>query len=1041
MLNLSTKPFLDFTQKHDAILIDEVFPSMCAYFCAHLKDQHVLLVTSEKQENELFQNVQFFNPNIIEFPALDTLDTKLASKDLIGVRNQALLNIKSAKKPSLILTTLNALCQKVEAIDTLEKNSLHLKVGQTIDFEKLPHQLLEMGYQRANLVNDKGQFAMRSFICDIFDIASKLPYRIEFFGNEIESIRTFDINTQKSIDKVSKCTLLFAKNEMQSTLLDHLKNCTIVLDDLLELENQYAFLKKHQHLIDFDQLFAQLKKHKILYFAKEKIQTLTTYKDKQFEMFSRKISAEFFQNPFFHKALSLETLQSHIQEALHSNLDTLKLYVVCETRKQKELVLQQTDAIQDPKMHIAFLDGYLSSNFCAHDLSWMLISSSELLQHKKIRRQQQRSSALFTNLETFHPKVGDLVVHFHAGIGKFLGIEKQKDIHEHINEFLVIEYAEKSKMFVPISQSYLITPYIGSKEEKPQLHTIGAAKWKRAKATAVYSIVGYAKQLLELYATRTREKGFSYLPDSEEFKDFEETFPYIETTDQMQAIVDVKKDMMLEKCMDRLVCGDVGFGKTEVFLRAAIKAVLDGKKQVAILVPTTVLAEQHFETLQERLDGFNIKVRALSRFVSPKMQKKTLEDLELGDVDIIIGTHRLLSKDVKFFDLGLLIIDEEQRFGVRAKEKIKLKKHDIDTLTLTATPIPRTLYLSLSRAKDLSVITTPPQDRLPIKSIVCERDTQIIKTALLQELNRQGQAYFIHNRVETIYKVQKELQALVPDARIVVAHGQMHANALEDILHTFKNHKADILVATSILENGIDIPNSNTILIDNAHRFGLADLYQLRGRVGRWNRSSFCYFLTPPKMQLAPDAKKRLFAVVEAGQFGGGMKIAMRDLEIRGSGNILGTEQSGNLSSIGFHLYCKLLKRTISKLKGDSVKAFQETELYFPYPAKIPDSYIDDADLRMDLYKRFGDADSIPEVEAIYKEANDRYGTPPIEFEWLFYMMKIKTIASQKNIQQLKIKQNTLFIIKEAGKKKELHEKLLNPINVPKDLESLLDLF
>jgi transcription-repair coupling factor (superfamily II helicase) len=1036
-------PLLTFFQQEGAVLVDEVDPTLCAFFgtCLQKKfDKHLLIVTSNKQENALFQNLQFFNGTPLEFPALDTLDLKMASKDLIGARNQTLLQLKQSQSRHIILTNLTALCQKTDSIETIQKQSLHLKVGDLVPIDELFKILAHMGYEQANMITDKGYFARRTFICDVFDIGTTAPYRIEFFGNEIESIRTFDINTQKSIQKLEECHILYAKNDLHASFLSHLDDCIIILDDLLELENQYTFLHKHQHTLSFDEVFKEITKHKVLYTAKEKIETLTSFKNDSFDMFSQTLLAKKCSNPFrlLKDELHLDTLNTYLQEAIHSNLEKVEAYLVCDTLKQKELV--QAQIKDDPKLKIHFLDGFVSSSFSSFDLSLILVSSSELFQTKKLRRQTQRTSALFTNLETFHPQIGDLVVHFHAGIGKFLGIEKQKDISGNLSEFLVIEYAQNAKMFVPLSQSYLITPYIGSKEEKPTLQPIGSAKWVRAKESAMRSIVGYAKQLLELYAMRHHEKGFQYESDSEEFKKFEQTFPYIETPDQAAAILDVKKDMMSEKCMDRLVCGDVGFGKTEVLLRAALKAVLDGKKQVAILVPTTVLAQQHYENLAERLQGFKVRAKALSRFVPPKEQKKILEELEFGMLDIIIGTHRLLSKDVRFFDLGLLIIDEEQRFGVKAKEKIKLKKYDLDTLTLTATPIPRTLYLSLNAAKDLSVIQTPPQDRLPIKTVICERSEQVIKQALLQELNRQGQAYFIHNRVESIYKVKKELQNLFKEASIEAAHGQMDAEELDAIFHAFKSQKIDILVATSILENGIDMPNANTILIDNSHHFGLSDLYQLRGRVGRWSRSSFCYFMTPAKTQLSPEAKKRLFAVVEAGLLGGGMKIAMRDLEIRGAGNILGIEQSGQLSSIGFHLYCKLLKRTILKLKGEQVKAFQETELQFPYPAKIPESYIDDADLRMDLYKRFGDCDLLEEVHTIYKEALDRYGQPPLEFDWLYYMMQIKTIAAQKNIKHLRIYKNELILTKEIGKKKIQETKHIPKIESPKDLHALLAL-
>ncbi|HEY5259296.1 MAG TPA: DEAD/DEAH box helicase, partial [Rhabdochlamydiaceae bacterium] len=464
--------------------------------------------------------------------------------------------------------------------------------------------------------------------------------------------------------------------------------------------------------------------------------------------------------------------------------------------------------------------------------------------------------------------------------------------------------------------------------------------WQKTKANAQKAIIGYAQDLLRMSAERIVQGGFIFPADTQDMQDFEADFPYTETEDQLRAIADIKKDMTTTKAMDRLLCGDVGYGKTEVAMRAAFKAVAEGKKQVAVLVPTTVLCMQHFETFRDRMSNYPIIVKAVSRFQSVKEVKKTLKELSEGKVDILIGTHRLLSKDVKFKDLGLIIIDEEQRFGVRSKEHLKALKAGVDCLTLTATPIPRTLYLSLVGAREISVINTPPQDRLPIKTMIIERDPVIVANALLRELSRDGQVYFIHNRVESIYQVSDELKKLMPQARVVTGHGQMDPDEIDTVFHTFKNGDADILVATTIIENGIDIPNANTILIDRADQFGLSDLYQLRGRVGRWNRPAYAYFLVPGLKQLSELSRKRLYALIEAQGYGGGMKIAMRDLELRGAGETLGQRQSGHVSSIGFHLYCKLLKRTVDALKKNLEPTFFETKMEFPYDARLPEDYI-----------------------------------------------------------------------------------------------------
>ncbi|HSX04345.1 MAG TPA: DEAD/DEAH box helicase, partial [Rhabdochlamydiaceae bacterium] len=494
-------------------------------------------------------------------------------------------------------------------------------------------------------------------------------------------------------------------------------------------------------------------------------------------------------------------------------------------------------------------------------------------------------------------------------------------------------------------------------------------------------------------------------------------------------------DMLSGKAMDRLICGDVGYGKTEVAMRAAFKAVVDGKKQVAVLVPTTVLAMQHFETFSERMANFPVQIAVVSRFFSPKQIKESLEKVKNGQIDILIGTHRLIGKDVQFKDLGLIIIDEEQRFGVRAKEHLKKLKTGVDCITLSATPIPRTLYMSLVGIKDVSLINTPPQDRLPIKTHVCERDPSIIQNALLRELSRDGQAFFIHNRVESIHRIQDEIQKLLPESRIAVSHGQMHPDEIDEIFHAFKRGDVDILVATTIIENGIDIPNANTILIDQAQQFGLADLYQMRGRVGRWNRPAYAYLLVPKDRRLPELAQKRVSALVEASGFGGGMKVAMRDLEIRGAGDILGTEQSGQISAVGFHLYCKLLKRAIEAMKKRTMPNFIETKMEFPFDARLPEDYINEPSLRMEIYHRLGEATSLEETAALLEELKDRFGPPPPPVLWLYHLTRIRIVASQKGYTLLKFNTSTLHAEKQRGKNLEQQNFPLPRIKSPQELE------
>ncbi|MCE5316056.1 MAG: transcription-repair coupling factor [Parachlamydia sp.] len=687
-----------------------------------------------------------------------------------------------------------------------------------------------------------------------------------------------------------------------------------------------------------------------------------------------------------------------------------------------------------PKHHQTHL-GYLSSGFAMRDLDLVVLPMTEITQRYKIRRQKQRSTYHTLPVETYDLTPGDLVVHLNQGIGKYLGLEKRPDHTGALSEFFVLEYAENSKFYAPLNQSYLISKYIGGSEEIPKLHTLGSNRWKKTRENTEQAILAYANDLLELYAKREMKGGFAYSPDSTDLNAFEETFPYVETEDQLAAIASVKSDMVSSKAMDRLICGDVGYGKTEVAMRAAFKAVVDGRKQVAVLVPTTVLAMQHFENFVDRMSPFPINVGVLSRFRTPKEVRKTLEGLIKGSIDIVVGTHRIISQDVQFKDLGLVIIDEEQRFGVKAKEHLKKIKTGVDCLTLSATPIPRTLYMSLIGARDMSVINTPPQDRLPITTVVTEPNDVTLKGALMRELSRDGQIFFIHNRVETIFDKSSHIQSLVPHAKVATVHGQMSSDEIDTIFHAFKSGKADILVATSIVENGIDIPNANTILIDRADQFGLADLYQLRGRVGRWNRRAYAYFLVPRLHALPEISRKRLNALAESSGYGGGMKIAMRDLEIRGAGNILGLEQSGHVSAIGFHLYCKMLKRTIQTLQGKVPSFISDVKIEIPVDARLPEEYILEVQLRMEIYQRLGEAVSLEEVDEIWAELQDRYGPPPLPAEWLYRLTRVRVFAALRGYTHLKLEKLSLTTEQKKGKDSIIRKVLLSQPKTPQEFE------
>ena len=887
----------------------------------------VLIITGGIREDLLFTD--FENDPPIEFPAWETLPEEdiPPSPDILGKRFDALFSLMNKKTPSVVLCPLASLLQKTVSKKTLKPLLSTWKKGKEISFESIPELLKNLGYRPEKIVSDKGEFAVRGGIIDLFPISSPEPYRVEFFGDEIDRIKTFDPVGQKSTGKADSFFLspanelsLLKKEEHLQSIFDYIGQPIVLWDDLVAIEENLIGIKtlpgaKGSFFTSFEEALSKVDYQ--VFCSSQNIEELSAKttpgpRDKIFQKISFEVFDKTFEaTRFFHPFAKLDSL-SQIEK-------DIALTFVNKNKAQEVEVKKQVESLFPSA---TFIQGSLSSSFTVFDLKAAFIANQMLSGKVPVRRQKWRNSYHAPSFEFHDLAPGNLVVHYHSGIGKFLGIEKKKNHLGKESEFLILEYSGGSKLFVPLSQSYLVSRYIGSSEETPKLNELGTKKWQKVRDQATNQIVGYANDLLQRQAEREVKGGFSFPPDGESLELFEKEFPYTETEDQLLAIHDLKQDMMSVKPMDRLVCGDVGYGKTEVAMRAAFKAVSDGGKQVAVLVPTTVLAMQHFETFSERMNQFPINVDVVSRFRTPKQVKQILDKVKKGEVDILVGTHRLLSSDVEFKNLGLMIIDEEQRFGVRSKEHLKKLKVGVDALTLSATPIPRTLHMSLVSARDMSVINTPPQDRLPIKTIIAEHENELVQNALLREFARGGQAFYIHNRVETIYGRAEEIQKLVPRARIGVVHGQLHADDIDKIFHKFKLGELDLLFATTIIESGIDIPNANTILIDRADTYGLADLYQLRGRVGRWNRAAYTYFLIPKHVRLTEIAKKRLNALVEGSGFGGGMKVAMRDLEIRGAGDILGTQQSGQVTSIGFHLYCKFLKRAIESLKRKKPVSF-----------------------------------------------------------------------------------------------------------------------
>lgn len=1072
-------------KNNESVLIEDLWntpKALIAALALKATKKHVLILTGASQEEvRLYQDFAFFVDNpVLDFPAWETLPSEniAPSPDIVGERYRALRELSTAKTPHIVLSSLQACLQKLIIPKNFESLYLHLVKGKSYPYEDLIEKLNKMGYQRCSMATDKGQFAVRGGIIDIFPVSSPDPYRLEFWEDELESLRIFDPIGQKSVKQADSVEItpaqemeLLGQSSNLGTILDYLGPDTIIVfDDLLALEDRYSTLvsmagaasRSFSSIEDFMDRVSGLQQ---LFWSQQPIEELgevhvskkskgnfysesAPMQDIAFEMFNRKYNVRRWVDPFITIGEFLypdgpnsnDLTGQEIMEGLGKlRQSDAHLYILCnneldETSFRKRL----SDAgITLPK-HTKFKIGYLSNGMAMEDTSIVLLPLTEITKRYKIRRQKQRSTYHTSPVDTFDLSPGEMIVHYNNGIGQYLGVEKRPDHNGHINEYFQIEYADNAKLYVPLNQAHMITKYIGSSEEVPKMHSLGSTRWKKTREHAEKAIMGYASELLDLYARRELKGGFRFNESSPEMEAFEEDFPYTETEDQLLAIKNIKDDMSSNKPMDRLVCGDVGYGKTEVAMRAAFKAVADGRKQVAVLVPTTVLAMQHYENFIERCSNFPVNIGVLSRFRSAKQIRETLEGVANGSVDIVIGTHRVISEDVVFKDLGLVIIDEEQRFGVKAKEHLKRIKVGVDCLTLSATPIPRTLYMSLIGARDMSVINTPPQDRLPITSVITESNDQVIKNAIMRELARDGQVFIIHNRVDTIFEYSARIQKLFPKARIVVGHGQMHADEIDLVFHAFKSGQADILIATTIIENGIDIPNANTILIDRSDRFGMAELYQLRGRVGRWNRRAYAYFFVPNQRILPEIVRKRLSALAESSGYGGGMKVAMRDLEIRGAGNILGMEQSGQVSTIGFHLYCKLLKRTVLAMQGKIPSVITETKMEFAVDARIPDTYISEANLRMEIYQRLGEAISLDEVDAIWAEIQDRFGKPPEPALWLYHLTRVRVLASKKGITLLKQEKVMLVIEKQSGKESSVRRIPVKWPTTPQAMEQKL---
>ena len=929
----------------------------------------VIILHSRESLEEWREDLSLLLPGVpvLELPEVDLMEIQAAAKSIErSARRMDVLGRLMRKEKVIILSQAAAAVQKGLSPADFQRLALSIKLGEVLPREKLIQRLTELGYERTEEVERAGQFSARGGIMDIFAINALSPVRLEFFDDEIESLREFDLSTMRS-DKsagLSEITVLpllqTDSNGKPEPFLSYLGGRgAVIFDEPTRIREQIRTMVKENpeiknSIFSWENLIEGARGNRVIYSALMLQQVLGAEPENTVSITSTNMTP-------FHRQMDL--LESEASRWLGQKQQVLILLNARDkansireffARKRiPSLVIKEGEALEKGLVNIQV--GALTSGFEMAAAQLVVVTEKDIFGHQK--RQSVRRVSKGEKLSHFRDiKPGDYVVHVNHGIGKYLGVETLEvgGVHK---DYLHIKYGGDDKLFVPTEQVNLLQKYIGSEGEVPRLHRMGGTEWAKAKARAKKSVEDIAQKLIEIYAQRREAKGFAFSKDDSTQHEFEEAFPYQETDDQLKAIEEIKADMEKEKPMDRLLCGDVGFGKTEVAIRAAYKAAMDGK-QVAVLVPTTVLAQQHYQTFTARFADFAPKVDVICRFRSAKEQKQTLEKVKLGQVDILIGTHAILNrKKVQFKDLGLLIVDEEQRFGVKQKEKIRSLSAGLDVLTLSATPIPRTLHMSLVGARDMSIIETPPAERFPVQTYVVENNDAVISGAIKREIKRGGQVYFVYNRVDTIDRMRDHLQDLVPDARIMTAHGQMPEEMLEQVMMDFYEGRYDILLATSIVENGLDVANANTIIVYNADHFGLSQLYQMRGRVGRSHHMAFAYFVYQADKILTETAEKRLQAMKEFAQLGAGFKIAMRDLEIRGAGNLLGSQQHGHIASVGFEMYCRLLEEAVENLRSGKKN---ETVLEPPADpiidlaaeAYLDGGYIDDAMHKIEIYQR-----------------------------------------------------------------------------------------
>ncbi len=997
----------------EPVSFEGVGGSSCALVAAVLAQAaspSLLVVVSTPEEAEHFcQDLQAFGQQAVPFPLLEAdQGDALAASGEVGQRLRVLKKLQQGEPPPVIVAPVGALLQGVPAPEELARHTRLLRTGEVLDVDQLAQWLVEHGFQAQPAVELPGEFSRRGGVFDLFAPEWDYPVRLELFDDELESIRRFDPYSQRSIEKLEQIDLTLVRapagGEPEHSQPDFSQaffveaylppQAWVLLWDAAEVVSRAeAFVERTaqpQQLECPRRLFAQLQSR-----------PLATAE----ELATGFVGREPVSLPFTPAEPMCGSLE-FVQQQVAALPPEEHLVVLCDTQaeahRMDELLRPHH---QGPEEHLQCVVGHLRRGFRYAPQRLTLVGAVELLQRVELPRRRTRHRG--RPIDSFHQlEEGDLVVHVAHGIARFRGIEtvrRQAQVEEH----LVLEFAEGVQLRVPVSRIHLVQKYVGAGTRRPRLSRYGGKAWQRQRQAAQQAALDLAQDMLQRQARRQVQPGVAFDMESPWLREFEAAFPYVETPDQQRAIEDVHRDMRRPRPMDRLICGDVGFGKTEIAMRAAFRAV-DHGYQVAVLVPTTLLCEQHYRTFTSRMAEYPVRIARLSRFCSAKEQKEILEQLRSGQLDIVIGTHRLVQPDVAFARLGLVVIDEEQRFGVEMKERLKRACETVDVLTLSATPIPRTLHMALVGLRDISNLETPPEDRHAVQTRLARFQPELIRQAVLRELNRNGQVFFVHNRVAEIYQIRDRLAQIVPEARVAVGHAQMPEHELEEVMLRFLRGEVDVLVCTTIVESGLDFPRANTIFINQAQRFGLADLHQLRGRVGRYHHQAYCYLLVDPSIALTPQGRKRLQAIEHFSQLGAGFHIAMRDLEIRGAGNLLGKEQSGHISAVGYHLYCQLLEDAVRALRRKPPRQLLEVGLELPVEAFLPDTYVPDRTQKLELYRRLCQVPDEQALQSLAAELEDRFGPLPLPARHFLRLIQLRLLARNWQIVHLRLEQRDL---------------------------------